>query len=63
MVTFQSGLCLSIFELVMGGVGVKIGSIAPSAGIEPTSLGLWASVLTIEPPMLPDITTLYTPTC
>ena len=45
-------------------VGVmKMGNIAPRAGIEPTSLAFQARLLTIIPPRLPDVTTLPMPTC
>ena len=37
--------------------------IVPTAEIKPTSLAFRASVLTISPHMLPDVTTLPTPTC
>ena len=39
-----------------------MGSAMPRAGIKPTSLAFWASVLTITPPRLPDVITLPTPT-
>ena len=43
-------------------VGVmKMGNNAPRGGIEPTSLALWSSVLTIKPFMLPDDTILPMP--
>ena len=41
---------------------MKMRNIVPSAGIEPTSLAFQASVLTITPPRLPDVTTLPTAT-
>ena len=45
-------------------IGVmKMGNTMPSVGIEPTSLALWDSVLTIRPPRLPAVTTLPTSTC
>ena len=34
-----------------------MGNIAPRAGTESTSFTFWASVLTIKPPILPDVTT------
>ena len=40
---------------------MKIGNIFPRAGIEVTSLGFWAMVLTITPQRFPDV--LPTPTC
>ena len=40
---------------------MKMGNIAPRTGIEPTPFAFWASVLTITPPRLPNITTLPTP--
>ena len=40
-----------------------MGNIAHRAGIESISLAFRASVLTITPNRLPDITTLQTPTC
>ena len=43
--------------------GNLIGNIAPSAGIEPTSLVSSAHVLTIIPSRLPGITTLLMPNC
>ena len=39
---------------------MKMGNIVLRAGVEPTSLAFWASVLTITPPMLPDATTVPT---
>ena len=42
---------------------MKIGNTAPRVGIEPTSLAFWASVLTITPRRLPDITTIPAPPC
>ena len=39
------------------------GNIVPTAGIEPTSLAFYASVLTITPPSLADVNTLQTHTC
>ena len=42
-----------LFEAIVVGV-VKIETIAPRAGIEPTSLAFWASV----PPRLSAVTTL-----
>ena len=41
--------------------GIKIGNIVPRVGIELTSLAFWASGLTMEPPRLPDVTTLPSP--
>ena len=41
---------------------MKTGNIEPRAVIEPTSLALWASVLTILPPRIPDVTSLSVPT-
>ena len=43
--------------------GMKMGNIVSRAGIEPTSFAFWASVLTISPSRLPDVTTLPIPTC
>ena len=40
-----------------------MGNTAPRAGIEPTSLAFWASVVAITQPRLPDITTIPIPTC
>ena len=49
----------SIMVMATGVVGVmKMGNIAPRAGIKPTSLAFWPSVLTTMPPRLPDVTTL-----
>ena len=42
---------------------MKMGNTVPSAGIEATSLAFRASVLSITPPRLPDVTMLPTPTC
>ena len=39
------------------------GNISPTVGFEPTPLEFRASVLTITPPRLPDVTTLPMPTC
>ena len=45
-------------------VGVmKMGNNLARAGIKPTSLALWANVLTITPPRLPDVTVLPMPAC
>ena len=42
-------------------VGVmKMGNIVPRAGLEPTSLAFWVSVLPLD---FPDVTTILTPTC
>ena len=41
---------------------MKMGNIVPTAGIEPTSLAFRASVLTITPHRIPDVTTIPTPT-
>ena len=41
----------------------KMANTAPLAGIEPTSLAFWASVLTIKPRRFPYVTTLPAPTC
>ena len=40
---------------------MKMGNITPRAGIEPTSLRSWVSVLTITPPRLPDVTIVPMP--
>ena len=46
------------------GVGVmKMGNMVPRAGIEPTSLAFWASVLTISPSRFPGVNMPPTPTC
>ena len=42
---------------------MKMGNIVSRAEIEPTSLAFQASVLTIKPPRLHDVTTVPTPTC
>ena len=42
---------------------IKMGNIAHRAGIEPISLAFWASVLTIIPRRLPDVSMLPTPSC
>ena len=42
---------------------MKMGNIAPRAGIKPTCLAFWASMLTITPPRLPDVITIPTPNC
>ena len=41
---------------------VKMGNIVPRVGIEPTTFSFWASILTITPRRLPDITILPMPT-
>ena len=46
---------------VMG--AMKIGNIVPIAGIERKSLAFRASVLTITPRRIPDVTIIPTPTC
>ena len=41
---------------------MKVGNIAPRAGIEPTSFAYVATVLTITPPRIPDVIKFpYTP--
>ena len=40
---------------------MEMGTIAPRAGVEPKSLAFQVSVLTITPPMFPDVTTIPTP--
>ena len=40
---------------------MKMGNIAPRAGIEPTSLAFQVNGVTITPPRLPDVTTLPSP--
>ena len=42
---------------------MEMGNIVPSAGIEPTSLVFWASVLTITPPRVPEGIILTMLTC
>ena len=42
---------------------MKMGNGAPKEGFELTPLAFWASVLTITPHRLPDITTIPTPIC
>ena len=42
---------------------MKMGNIVPRTGSEPTSHAFQASVLTITPHSLLDVTTLSTPTC
>ena len=42
---------------------MNIGNIMPGVGIQPTSLVLRDSVLSITPPRLPDVTTVPTPSC
>ena len=42
---------------------MKKGNIVPKAGIEPTFLVFCASVVTITPPRLPDVTTVCMPNC
>ena len=45
-------------------VGVtKMEKTVPRAGIEPKSLAFRASVLTVTPHRLPDVTTIPTSTC
>ena len=44
-------------------IAVKIETIAPRAGTESTSVASQASVLTITPPMLPEVTTPPMLTC
>ena len=53
MVNFQNG--------VMG--GDENGNSAPREGIEPTSLAVRTSVLSVTPPRLPNVITLSTPIC
>ena len=43
--------------------GVKMGNIAPGAGMEPRSLAFLSRVLTITPHWLLDVTIQLTPTC
>ena len=44
-------------------IGVmKIGNISPKAGIEQISLASYASVLTMSPPRISDVTTVPMPT-
>ena len=42
---------------------MKMGNIAPTVGIESTSLVRQDNVLSITPPRLPDVIILSTPTC
>ena len=42
---------------------MQMGNIVPRAGIKPTSLIFQASVLTIMPGRLPDVTTIPKHTC
>ena len=60
--TVRSLYGILIMTPVSWGV-MEIGTIAPRVGIKPTFLLLWATVLTITSPRLPDITMLHTPTC
>ena len=41
---------------------MKMGNIAARVGIKPPSFAFWVRILTITPPMLPDVTILPTPT-
>ena len=58
---------LSVPSLALGNTSVmrlmKVGNIVPRAEIEPTSLAFWASVLTITPHRVPDVTNVPMPTC
>ena len=42
---------------------MKTGNIVSRAGIKLAYLTFWATVLTISPPRLPDVSTVPTPTC
>ena len=42
---------------------MKMGNTTPREGIEPTSPTFLPSVLTITPPIFPDVTILHTPVC
>ena len=61
-ITTQCVACVCMFTAasIMG--MIKMGDVAPRVGIEPTSLAFQASVITIPPVRLPDVTTLSTPT-
>ena len=41
---------------------MNMGNSVPKVGVEPTSLAFEASVLTISPPKLPDVTIISTTT-
>ena len=49
------------YAYVMGEITMR--NIVPRVGIEPVFLAFPASVLPITPHMLPDVTTMPTPTC
>ena len=59
-----SGVIIRSPQVYHGNVmGVmKMLNIMPRAGVDPTSLALWASVITITPCRFPDVTTIPTPT-
>ena len=42
---------------------MKMGNIVPRAGLEPTPLAFWASVLPLHHIGFPDDTAIPTPTC
>ena len=42
---------------------MKMGIIVPRAGLEPTALAFWASVLPLHHVGFPDVTTISKPTC
>ena len=64
---FNSHTVHNLYRIMGTAVNVmgvsKMGNNAPRAGIKPTSLAFWASVLTLSPPRLADVTPLPTPTC
>ena len=40
---------------------MKVGNSVPKVGTQPTALAFWASMLTITPPRLADVTTVPAP--
>ena len=52
---------LSINSFYRVKVVIKMGNIVSRAGIKPTSVAFQASLLTIKPPRLSDVTMLPTP--
>ena len=60
--TIQHITCTGSWVTATSGVGVmKMGNVVPWVGIEPIFLAFRASVLTITPCRLPDVTTIHTP--
>ena len=55
-------MCVCVCSVCVCVCVLKMANKAPTAGIE-HSLAVQASVLTITPPKLPDVTNIPTPTC